>query len=116
MHGKTFAMVSVAAVVLALVFSLALPIEAATSAYKPGNPKEENAVEAQLHLGPGSPQCLLCFTCGRSWPVFKFSLNQLSSVATYELGPLCAPDPFAPALDNRPFWQHDSAPQYCCNF
>jgi hypothetical protein len=106
MHGKTFAMVSVAAVVLALVFSLALPIEA-TSDEVPALQLEENAVEPETHLG--FPSCLLCLTCGGYWPIFKFSIvNQFSNVAI--LAAECG--------GSNPIssWWFGIQPNYCCDF
>jgi hypothetical protein len=109
MHRKTFAMVRVAAVVLALVFSLALPIEAATG--EPGSEKPEGAdptlsLEEELSPETHYGACTLCYTCGRSWPYRRATFSVPGGRAIWELGSGCA----TPSA-----YLHDSSPYLCCN-
>jgi hypothetical protein len=105
-------------VVLALVFSLALSVEATPGETGPENPAsasegsggevlsvqlEEDAAEPQTHAG----RCLLCYTCGSSWPYARVYIYQSSSTATYERGSGCG---------GSHAWRHDPRPNYCCNY
>jgi hypothetical protein len=111
MHGKTFYMVSVAAVVLALAFSLAVPVDAATSAKEPeepevagGDPGGEvpDLPEAELHRGG----CVLCYTCGSIFSHRRgFLFPPRNTVATLEYGDGCL---------GRLVYRHDNRPNYCC--
>jgi hypothetical protein len=109
MHRKTCHMISIAAVVLALVFSLALSVEAATdgtSREKPEDPgaplNSEEEVSPESHLG----SCTLCYTCGRFWPYLRKTYSVPGGRAIWELGSGCS----TPSA-----YRHDSAPYLCCN-
>lgn len=124
MHGKIFAMVRVAAVVLALVFFLTLPVEEATGGTKPAEP--ESAGEATGGTKPAEPEsagettglegefspeshygsCTLCYTCGRYWPYRRATYFVPGGRAIWELGSRCA----TPST-----YRHDSSPYLCCN-
>jgi hypothetical protein len=125
MHGKPFYMVSVAALVLALVFSIALPGEAAMSAKEfeeavisakeleeeiagetpdgevPAQQQEE--IESRTHLG----ECILCYTCaspphGLPWRVRRAVLSVPSGLATREWSYGCT-GVIRPIHDPNPF-------------
>ena len=110
MHRKTFYMVSVAAVVLALALSIALPVEAATSAKDIPEPEVAGGAPggevpdlpgAETHAGV----CVLCYTCGGSWPRVRGYLYPPSGLATWELGSRCG---------GYITYRHDPRPNYCC--
>src|SRR5262245_34734700 len=113
MHKQTVYLGSVAAVVLALVLSLAVPVEAATSAQELGAAEVagqalSGEVPAVLQVAPATHGgiCLLCYSCGSFWPHVRGFVYPPAGSATWELASGCGG-----SFDLR----HDSRPNFCCS-
>ncbi len=123
MHRTTCRVVNVMSLVLAVVFSVAVAVEAQESPPAPGIPpaRESEAATAaqqtiqtqqQLITNPQvattaayiltQSECSLCFTCGGAWPIFAGSWPVAAPTNPTERGSACA-EPLMARPDSRPF-------------
>jgi hypothetical protein len=105
MHGKTWYGVSVVALMLALVFSLAVAEEAAV----PTAEQKEQAIEDldgdEVDAEHTAGNCILCYTCGDGYPRFRGSISS-GGRHVYERWAGCS---------GVHAWRHDNNPYLCCN-
>jgi hypothetical protein len=126
MNRTTFRVVNVMYVVLAVVFSVAVAVEAQfpppapvppTTPTPPEARESESATAAQQLMqlqqqlltptGAASAvllqsSCSLCFTCGGTWPIFSGSWPLAAPMNPSERGSACA-NPLMTRPDSRPF-------------